>query len=318
MQFLIESIHNLLCEKKAFVLLTIISREGSSPRGVGACMLVTADGSQKGTIGGGAVEYEAGRHAMTLFSAPESQVQTYILNPNQIADLGMVCGGRVEVLFQYLSGDGKENAVFETLFEHWQAGETACLVRRIENGRVLDMEVETGGDLPEKAVFEEGVLMEPVVRGSRVYVFGGGHVSQKLVPLLGFLDYRVTVCEDRPEFADETLFPAAEGTVLAPFEQMMERVQITARDYCVVMTRGHQADYEILRQLLKTPAFYIGCIGSRHKVAVTRQRLLDEGFSQEDFDRIHTPIGLNIGAETPEEIAVSIAAEMIQCKAGRS
>lgn len=317
MQYLIESIHTLIQEKKEFVLLTIITRDGSSPRGVGASMLALKDGKQIGTIGGGAVEYEAGKHAQTLFGSKASEVQLYRLNTNQIADLGMICGGRVEVLFQYFCREDAATPLFDQLYSCWKAGEPACLVRTVDQGRVTNMEVQTGEDLPEEPQFLDGVLMEPVVRTSKVYIFGGGHVSQKLAPVLAYVDFRVTVCEDRAEFADRSLFPAAEDTVLAPFDQMLQHVHIGCRDYCVVMTRGHQADYEILRQLLKTPAFYIGCIGSRHKVALTHQRLLDEGFTEDDFSRIHTPIGLNIGGETPEEISISITAEMIAARAGK-
>lgn len=318
MQYLLNDICELLHQGKDFVLLTILEQSGSSPRGVGACMLVDGQGKTRGTIGGGAVEYEATKDASAVYGEKGSETRLYRLNTNQVADLGMICGGQVQVLFQYMPAVPEIQALFDDLAKKRKAGQKVCLVRGVENGQAMYIQMAEGENLPDRATFADGILTEPVSQGARVYVFGGGHVSQALVPLLAYIDFRVTVCEDRAEFADPALFPAAENTVLAGFDRMFQEIIVTGADYAVVMTRGHQADYEILRELLKTPASYIGCIGSRHKVAITKQRLLEEGFSEADFARIHTPIGLSIGAETPAEIAVSVAAEMIQHRAGKA
>ena len=162
------------------------------------------------------------------------------------------------------------------------------------------------------------LLIEPVTKLGMVYLFGGGHVAQKLVPLLAYVDFRITVCEDRPDFADKALFPLAERTVLCDFADISEAVTIRPDDSVVIMTRGHRADYEILRQVLRTDANYIGCIGSRHKIAMTRQRLIEDGFTDAEFDRVYTPIGIPILAETPEEIGISVAAQMIEHRAKRA
>ncbi len=338
MRYIIDEIVNTLHAGGAFVLATVVRSEGSSPRGPGASMLVTADGAQFGTIGGGAVEYAAKRHAVQLYRTKRSETRLYRLNANEIADLGMVCGGRVFVLFAYYAPDAQTTALFERLQSARRAGETAYLVRRLSGGAVqetgvldagglqfapgIDGALVQGGLSGRVCILEAGdgngqLLVEPVANNAHVYIFGGGHVSQKLVPVLAYVDFRVTVCEDRKEFADPALFPAAEGTLLHPFDNILRQISVTENDYLVVMTRGHQADYEILRQALKTRATYIGCIGSRHKVAVTRKRLLEEGFSEADFLRVHTPVGLPILAETPEEIAVSIVAQLIEHRAKR-
>lgn len=335
MRYIINDLVSVLQEGKGLVLATIVKSQGSAPRGLGASMLVEADGTQRGTIGGGAVEYEAARHAKQLHMSKGSETQLYRLNTNQVADLGMICGGNVWVLFQYIPPEPDVIGLFERLKMAHAAGEDASLVRRIAEGAVEDMGLLDGAGLTGIADLGETIvrdcvesrasltplsdgtqlLVEPVGGGARAILFGGGHVSQKLAPVLAYVDFRVTICEDRAEFADPALFPAAEGTVLHAFPDILSHVGIKKNDYLVVMTRGHQADYEILRQALKTEATYIGCIGSRHKVALTRKRLLEEGFSEEDFNRIHTPIGLMIGAETPEEIAISVAAEMIDHRA---
>lgn len=340
MRYIIDDIVNTIRSGQAFVLATIVRSEGSSPRGIGASMIVTADGAQHGTIGGGAVEFEATKNAVTLHKSHRSETQLYRLRPNEIADLGMICGGRAWVLFQYFAPDADSQALFEGLQSARQAGKAAYLVRRIQDGSVVGtgMYDDAGlhfahgvescdvGDhcapraclVPLPSGQTDQLLIEPVINNAHVYVFGGGHVSQKLVPALHFVDFRITVCDDRPDFANPSLFPAAENVILHPFDGVIDELNITANDYIVVMTRGHQADYEVLKQALRTPATYIGCIGSRHKVAVTKQRLLEEGFTDADFARVHTPIGLPILAETPEEVAISVVAELIAHRAKQS
>lgn len=339
MRYIIDAVEKTVDSGKPFVLATIVKSEGSSPRGVGASLIVDADGTQFGTIGGGAVEYEAVRHAGEILLSKRSETQLYRLRPNEIADLGMICGGQVSVLFQYFAADATTSALFGRLCAHRRAGKSAWLVRSIAAGAVTDTGVwdEEGlhdaGGMTDASLetacgaraqileTEDGgaeqILVEPVASGARVCIFGGGHVSQKLVPVLSYVDFRCTVCDDRAEFAKPALFPAAERVVCHTFSDAVEQLAVSREDYVVIMTRGHQADYEVLRQALQTPATYIGCIGSRSKIAITRKRLLEEGFSDADFSRVHTPIGLPILAETPEEIAVSVAAEMIAHRAKR-
>ena len=159
---------------------------------------------------------------------------------------------------------------------------------------------------------------EPLFRAGRVYVFGGGHVSQALVPALTAVDFRCVVLEDRPEFCRPELFPGVEETRLVDNARLADFVTVDERDYVVVMTRGHKDDQAVQAQMLRTPAHYIGVIGSRRKTAGVFARLREEGFTDADLARITTPIGLDIKAETPAEIAVSIAAQLIQVRAERA
>ena len=128
--------------------------------------------------------------------------------------------------------------------------------------------------------------------------------------------FRVAVCEDRAAFAGKERFPDAEAILIGDYGQAFDKLYVRASDALIVMTRGHEADLTVLARALKTNAAYIGCIGSRHKIAFTREKLIGMGYTDADLERIHTPIGLDIGAETPEEIAVSIAAELIAFKRG--
>ena len=155
-------------------------------------------------------------------------------------------------------------------------------------------------------------------RADRVLLFGGGHVARELARVLALAEFSVEVWDDRPEVLVPAFFPEAAALRCGPYADALAALSpVTAADYAVVMTHGHQADFEVLSQVLKTPARYIGCIGSRSKAAAVRSRLLDAGFSQAEADRIHSPIGLPIGGKTPGEIAVSAAAELIACRHGR-
>ena len=147
-------------------------------------------------------------------------------------------------------------------------------------------------------------------------ICGGGHVSQALVPALARVDFSVTVLEERTEFLTPELFPDAQALIHADYLRLSDFITMTPDDYAVVMTRGHQGDFEILRQLLQSPAAYVGCIGSRKKVAATQARLREAGIDESRIQSLHSPIGLAIGAETPAEIAVSITAQMIAHRAG--
>ena len=142
-------------------------------------------------------------------------------------------------------------------------------------------------------------------------MFGGGHVSQELVPMLAHVHFPVVVFEDREAFANPALFPGAYKVIQGDFKDIFASVTLSEQDYVVIMTRGHQADFGVLAQALKKPLSYIGCIGSRSKIAATKERLKALGFPDDCYDRVHSPIGIDIKGETPEEIAVSITAELI-------
>ena len=323
-----------LHEGRCLMYVSVVASSGSTPRGAGAMMMVFSSGKSLGTIGGGAVEYAAQKRSLELLKEGRSESVGYVLNKNDVANLGMICGGDVTVYFQYLSPE-KEGVVelIDYIAASFDKNDDAWLVRRIENAEVTAMGVYDSEGLhftdclsedelkpmltPNTVLIqgEPGYYVEPLTRTGMVYVFGGGHVAQELVPVISHLGFRVTVYEDRPEFAAKELFPTAEKIVLAPFDKINENVTITERDYVVIMTRGHQMDFELLDQTLRTPAYYIGCIGSSKKIATTKEKLAKLGITSENFARVATPIGITIGAKTPAEIAISIAAQLIERRA---
>ena len=164
----------------------------------------------------------------------------------------------------------------------------------------------------EDSNFYEYLLTESEKRESTVYVFGGGHIAQELVPVLSHLDFSCVVFDDRPEFSNKEVFPDAAQCIVGDFEALANFVDIRSEDFVCIMTRGHQFDYLVQKQVLLTDAHYIGVMGSRKKTQIIREKLLADGFTESDINRLKSPIGLDIKAETPAEIAISIAAELIQ------
>lgn len=332
-----EKLRNRLQPEQSFVLVSVVDSAGSTPRGSGAKMAVFADGSYMGTIGGGSVEYLSIRQALKVLEEKRSLTKGFLLTKNQKADIGMICGGNVEVFFQYVDGqDGSYLQMIDYMITLYEKDVDAWLVTVIGD----DMVCETGvydkqsGLRFMKAVSEEQIIpylknksvctdttprcfVEPLIQSGCVYVFGGGHVAQELVPVIAHVGFRVVVYEDRENFARPELFRGVHHTILGSFETLSEHITMRENDYAVIMTRGHQSDYEVMRQVLRTQAAYIGVIGSRQKIAATTKRLLEDGISEQDIARLHTPIGLPIKGETPAEIAISIAAEMILFRAER-
>lgn len=172
----------------------------------------------------------------------------------------------------------------------------------------------SGGDREAAAWVKEEA--ERLSRPGRVYIFGGGHVAQALVPALAAVDFRCVVLEDREEFCKTEMFPGAEEVRLIDNSRVLEEVEISGDDWVVIMTRGHQNDLLVQSQVMHTQARYIGVIGSRKKAAALSLRLREMGWNGEDFRRVYSPIGLPIRSETPAEIAVSITAQLILERAG--
>ena len=329
MKELFETARKSMEKKQDLVFVTTISSSGSSPRGAGSKMLVLENGTSYGTIGGGNVEYVSIQHAREVLKQKQSCTRGFALHPDQVADLGMICGGDVVIFFQYISWENQDFYDLCTrILKSWDKNENTWLIFDITEetvwkaGLYEEQEGLTGLGISDpspllqtKAV--QKVLdgrknyCEPLVQKGRVYIFGGGHVAQALVPVLARLEFRCVVFDDREAFSNPQVFPEAEQCILGDFNRISDYLSIQPQDYVCIMSRGHQYDYLIQKQILTTPAYYIGVMGSRKKKEVIRQKLLADGFFPEDISRITTPIGLDILAETPEEIAVSIAGQLI-------
>jgi len=324
-----------------FVLATVISRNGSAPRSAGARMLIRADGSTSGTVGGGILEARVQRLAAEVMVNHTAVIQGFSFTGKDASTMDSICGGQVEVLVEWL--DSKDPALAEVIMglqeaasHHLKAWLVTCLPARSSSplhalvhpdGRVtgclppgLSTDTVVAIRHPDLVHFgQQQAMIDPVNINGTAYVFGAGHVSRSLAEFTASVGFWTVVLDDRPEFANPQRFPLADQlVVLDSFSDALAKVEIDRDSYVVIVTRGHLNDRAVLEHVLKTEAGYIGMIGSRRKCELIFQELRKEGFSDEDIRRVHAPIGLPIDAETPEEIGVSIVAEMIRDRAKRN
>ena len=291
------------------VLCTIIADSGSTPRGKGAQMLVGDAGLLSGTIGGGAVEGGAIALGQTLLRERRSAIHEYKLRHNDGEDIGMVCGGDVTVHLQFIAaGDPVWRELAGSVLHRIALRQPGALVLALDGG------APALRDVPET---DSAHIALPLPIGERAILFGAGHCSLALCPLLTTVGFRVTVVDDRPELVTKERFPTADAVICCDLDRVTETVPIGEEDYVVVMTNGHSHDFAVQEQVLRGKYAYIGVIGSRAKTASVNARLREAGISEAAIASVHTPIGTAIKAVTPEEIAVSIAGEMICVRATR-
>jgi xanthine dehydrogenase accessory factor len=322
------------------VWAVIVNQSGSSPRSLGSRMLIRSDGSIVGSIGGGRLEAEALQEASSLFSHPRRSILNFRLTGKDAAETEMICGGLVDVLLEPLRSDDpsvlpflyklQETVKGKRLFVTSLAPGAASLFRDthllVEENEAAFGELLVGME-ELKACFQaqisfplqvrEGIpalLIEPIVARPILYIFGGGHVSLSLARLASMVDFRVAIMDDRSEFANFERFPFAEEILVRPYDRATEGITLDDNVYVAIMTRGHLYDLEVLRHVINSGARYIGMIGSRRKRDLIFKKLLEEGVPQQKVDQIYSPIGLDISAETPAEIAVSIVAELISVR----
>lgn len=323
MRQLIKPILERLDRGERVVLATVLETEGSVPRSTGAAMAVLPGDAMLGTVGGGAAEFAATAFARAMLAddGAGAAVRTFNSMAGE-AQPGERCGGSVTILFQPLGAP--EKALFRRAAALADGRNPAWLVRRLQNGRVADIALHTHdapcpwfAPMEQRAVYaslpQGGMaLAEPIAGAAQVYLFGAGHVAQRLAPELSRVGFDVTVIDAREALLFGAAFDCARERILADPVETAARLALGGNDYAVVMASSHETDFQILEKLLRQQPTYLGCIGSRRKIAMAQERLAAAGVTRAAFAaRVHAPIGLPIRAETPEEIAVSIAAEMI-------
>jgi xanthine dehydrogenase accessory factor len=287
------------CERgERVALCTMIGARGSTPQVKGAKMLVLGSGQIIGTLGGGCVEAEVRTRALEQISANRTEVLTFKLDHDYGWDDGLICGGTMEILVQVL-----ETAEGARPF--------AAVAAALREGRGTELRlgyrIEAGA-----AEYVETVLPTPTL-----LIVGGGHVGRALAKVAGDLDFWVHVMDDRPEFASEERFPTARRRIVGDIEAELGGYAINEATYIVIVTRGHRHDGKALGAVVRSRARYVGLIGSRRKVITIMKDLEAAGVPGELLERVHAPIGLDIGGQTVPEIAVSIAAELVAVRRGK-
>ena len=295
-------------------LATVARTSGSTPVPAGAKLLIGPGGRLAGTVGGGCVEADVLAAAQTL-SPQGPVVLTHHLNADLAGDLGLSCGGTVDIVVEPLvaaagyvqaleQAAAADHGVVTTALD-WSTGPMKRFTaERSERGGAGKPAAELA---PDRRTMVERISLPP-----RVLVFGAGHVGSAIARAADAAGFRVVVVDDRPEFADATRFPERIAVRVAAVHDALAALPVTADDAIVIATRGHRHDAVILDRVAASPAGYVGLLGSRRKKTVITKALLATGVPREALERVRVPVGLAIGAVTPEEIAVSVVAELIR------
>lgn len=349
MKEVIQEAINVLESGQPCVLATVVRTKGSTPQKSGAMLLVREDGSGIGTLGGGCVEGDiwfAAKEILRNHGGPE--FKNYYLNEDIAARDGLVCGGTMYFYLEPLWEPDDFTEIGHQLLDAYEGGEPVALATVVNTplgagnmGAKLLLRVDgavsgTLGDagLDSKAVelakkvadvgavesFTDDDGVEVFIEGfttpPTLVMVGGGHVGKATADLGHNLGYRVLVVDDRPEFANLERFPYADQILVTDYEGWSNQMPLNVNTFVVVATRGHRYDDMALESALNTRARYIGLMGSRRKTLMIYQRLLQQGISLDRLRQVRSPIGLDIGALTPEEIAVSVLSEIIMTRRG--
>ena len=284
MKNMLNIIKSRLTSGEDLVLVTVIASSGATPRGAGARMLVGKEGRICGTIGGGTVEYRSEQIAARVLEEQTSLGHDFTLTKDDVQNLGMICGGACSVFFHQIpAGDEHTIVLCEKAEAQFRQGSALWLLTCLgENGRMGLYAPELGYwgmDVSEPLPLSRHperigeIFAEQIHAPGRVYVFGGGHVAQELVPVLSHVGFRCVVMDDRAEFTRPELFPGAEEVICGDLTRIRDYMTIGCEDYVCVMTRGHSHDTVVQAQVLKCRPTYCGVIGSAFKAAGVRRTL---------------------------------------------
>jgi xanthine dehydrogenase accessory factor len=341
---------DFLKENQSCILATVTNSQGSTPQKPGCSAIYNKSGLIAGTVGGGAVELAIGEIAAKCINSKKSGYYKFDLG-NNITDLeAAICGGGMSILvdaapeinidvFESMSISEKDRipGVLATLCgsgleecseiqRFWITAETfenysqqlpdefiVAISEMLSNSnpdefREIVQPDSTKGEI--KMAFLESIIPLP-----QLIIAGAGHVGKALSHFAKLLDFEVTVWDDRTEFANKTNLPDADKILSGNLEKCFENIQVEKNTYIVIVTRGHNNDADVLRKFIDSNAAYIGMIGSRRKIAQVCDSFLNNGWATiEQWEKIYSPIGLEIGSKTVQEIAVSIAAQLVQVR----
>lgn len=314
-------------------MATVVARRGSLPMSTNAKMLVRDDGTRWGTVGGGCLEGELTGLALEVAAAGEPRIVARRLNAELAGDIGLTCGGTVELLLEPVYAhpalaelyarsaallEEERRATIVTALPWAEAPAKALVADGAVCAGALDAPLDDlvalaapAGETARRArLGKREAVVEPLLAPPRLVVFGGGHVGWHVARVARLAGFRVTVMDDRADYANAERFPECEVAV-GPYHDVRAAVRIPADAFVVVTTRGHEHDAVVLEQVLSSPPRYVGMIGSRRKAALTFKALRARGVAADALALVHSPVGLAIGADTPGEIAVSIVGQLI-------
>ena len=348
MREIYQKIPELIGAAQVGAYCTVVETKGSTPQKPGSKLLILPDLQNIGTLGGGCVEAEARRQAIGLMQGGVPRLLEFQLDSDYGWDDGLICGGNMKIFID-LPRTRAEADMFtrlQALNVHKIPLVCATVVKSEQRGVDVGMKmlfatngerVGTLGDAAlEAAVAAEtdtvleknragvfraangtmSVFLEPLQPRPTLLIAGAGHVGQALCHIGNWLDFDIAIVDDRADFASKARLPEADEIIIGDIAEELRNYPISRLTYVVIVTRGHQHDESALHSVVESDARYIGLIGSRRKIKLIFNDLREVGVSMENLRRVHAPIGLDIHSKTVPEIAVSIAAQLIQVRNG--
>jgi xanthine dehydrogenase accessory factor len=315
-------------EGRKVAVATVVSTWGAASRQTGSQLIVDSNGAFEGSVSGGCVEPAVISEAFEVIQTRRPRLVSFGISNEQAWDVGLICGGRIDIFIESL--DANRN-ILKSAAEFKRADKPGCIVTDLETGAafVLDLGADNWKDqVPEELkdpvfdIIRRGTCAACDVNGKRYYVhgiypnsrliiIGAVDIARILAKVASFSDYSVVIIDPREAFATKERFPDVELLVEWP-DEALSGMNLHQRTAVVALTHDPKIDDVALKEALRSRAFYIGALGSRKTHADRLERLRQEGFNDSDLTRIHGPVGLDIGAKTYAEIAVSIFAEIIE------
>lgn len=337
MRYSFPQLLEILAEGRGLVLATIVAAEGSTPQVVGASAIFSAAGLVAGTVGGGLLEARVEAVAREALGDLTARLVSIRLDADPSDMEGAICGGTARVLVDPEAERYRDvfRQALDAIRGHG-SGYLAAGMEPVEGDRVAvkRLWIKSGDHPPVPPGLSDGehrrglgaeldrsryVYAEFVRPLPRLIIAGAGHVGKAVARLGRLLDFAVTVIDDRAEFASAANVPDADAIIVGDIGEAVGAVEGSTDDFFVIVTRGHRKDAEALRAAVGKPAAYIGMIGSGRKIGIMRGEFLRNGWATaEEWARVHAPIGLDIGSKTVDEIAVSIAAELVAVRSKRN
>ena len=334
---------------KKIVLATVVNTKGSTPQKIGSKLLIRKDGSTIGTLGGGCVEGDIWFESKTMLeenTPEESRYREYTLNQELAEEEGLVCGGTMFFLLDKLEPNKSNIEYLRTLqnsLNGKEGGKSLITLVDSTNNKIMTgtkkiFDFDQTSNIKNDEIFADPNQIEDVINNrqnkcvkledgnewyvemyttpSTLLICGGGHIANSLAPLAHKLNFNVWITDDRKEFANSNRFPNAERIVNDLPENALKSLPVTENTYIIIATRGHRYDLVATQAAVSTNAKYIGLLGSMRKAILVSEDLLKNGIPEDKVKAIRSPVGLDLRGRSPDEIAVSIIAEMLMIREG--